>query len=144
MRILRSPGAVLAGCAVLALAIGFATPAAMRAFGISELRTFQMGFFLTNLAYTLVAAVIAGYVCGRIAGRHEVAHAAAIGLAAIVASFLMMRQQGATQPGAYDMTMAGCAPIAAMVGAALAMMQRIGRGRQTSAARLTTGEASSS
>ena len=127
MRVVRSLIAVLAGFVLLATVVGLATPAAMRAFGISEPRTFHMGFFLANLAYTLVAAVAAGYLCGRIAGKHEVAHAAAIGLAAIVASFLTMRQQGATQPGAYDMTMAGCAPISAMVGAALAMMQRIGR-----------------
>ncbi len=127
MRVVRSVIAVLAGFGLLATVVSLATPAAMRAFGISELRTFQMGFFLANLAYTLVAAVAAGYLCGRIAGKHEVAHAAAIGLAAIVASFLTMRQHGATLPGAYDMTMAGCAPISAMVGAALAMMQRIGR-----------------
>ena len=125
MRILRSLLAVLSGSAVLAMVLGFATPAAMRAFDVSEVRTFQMGFFLTNLAYTLVAALAAGYVCGRIARTHEVAHAAAIGLAAIVASFLTMRQQGAAQPGAYEMTMAGCAPISAMVGAALAMMRRL-------------------
>jgi hypothetical protein len=121
----RSLLAVVLGFTAFALLTGLATPAAMRAFRVEELATFQMGFFITNLAYVVVAALLAGYLTGRIARRLEIAHAAAVGLSIIITTFVAMRQRGAGLPGPYDMTTAGCGPISAMVGAAVAMIQRL-------------------
>ena len=125
MTVVKTLLAVLAGFGVFATVTGLATPFAMRAFGITELATFHMGFFIVNLAYSVTAALAAGYLAGRIAGAREIPHAAAIGMMIVIAVFLAMRQRGAEQPGAYEMTTAGCGPVAAMVGAAIAMAQRL-------------------
>lgn len=125
MSLVRSVLAVLVGFAFFAIVAGVATPYAMRAFGVEEVASFEMGFFMANLAYVVVAALVAGYVAGRVAGRLEIAHAAAVGLAMIVTAFLAMRQRGAVVPGPYELTTAGCGPLSAMVGAGVAMLQRL-------------------
>jgi hypothetical protein len=117
--------AVALGFSLFALVTGLATPAAMRAFDVTELATFQMQFFVVNLVYTVLAALAAGYLTGRIAGKLEIPHAAAVGMIAIVAGFLQMQEHGAITPGPYEMTTAGCGPISAMIGAAVAMVQRL-------------------
>src|SRR5258708_184034 len=104
LSLVRSLLAVVLGFGLFAIVTGLATPRAMRAFGVSELATFQMAFFITNLAYSVVAALAAGYLTGRIAGKLEIAHAAAVGIVIVIATFLRMRQHGAAQPGPYEMT----------------------------------------
>jgi hypothetical protein len=96
----------------------------MRSFGVAEVASFEMGFFMANLSVVVLAALVAGYFTGRIAGRFEIAHAAATGTGMIVTAFLAMRQRGAVMPGPYELTTAGCGPISAMVGAGVAMLQR--------------------
>ena len=95
MRLVRSLLAVLLGFAVFAIVTGVATPYAMRTFGVAEVASFEMGFFMANLSVVVLAALVAGYFTGRIAGRFEIAHAAAIGIGMIVAAFLAMRQRDA-------------------------------------------------
>ena len=116
MKVLRSLLAVTLGFGLFALVMGLATP---------QMTAFQMNFFVLNLFVTVAAALAAGYLTGRIAGRLEIPHAAAVGMIAIVVSFLQMREHGAAQPGPYEMTTAGCAPVSAMIGAAVAMVQRL-------------------
>jgi hypothetical protein len=129
LRLVRSLLAVLLGFAFFALVTGLVTPYAMRAFGVAEVASFEMSFFMANLSVVVLAALVAGYFTGRVAGRLEIAHAAAVGIAMIVAAFLAMRQRGAVMPGPYELTTAGCGPISAMVGAGVAMLQRLRRDR---------------
>ena len=129
MRLIRSLLAVLLGFAVFAIVTGVATPYAMQTFGVAEVASFEMGFFMANLSVVVLAALVAGYFTGQLAGRFEIAHAAAVGIAMIVAAFLAMRQRGAVMPGPYELTTAGCGPISAMVGAGMAMLQRLRRDR---------------
>jgi hypothetical protein len=125
LTLVRSLLAVVLGFALFAMVTGLVTPYAMRTFGVAEVASFEMGFFMANLAYVVLAALAAGYLTGRVVGRFEIAHAAAVGIAIIVAAFLAMRQRGAIMPGPYELTTAGCGPISAMVGAGVAMLQRL-------------------
>jgi hypothetical protein len=85
---------------------------------------------LTNTApgnYLLVSvagAVLGGYVTARIAGAHEFPHAAGVGMLIIGMSILSMRQQGASQPDWYQIAIAGCGPISAMIGAAIRLLTK--------------------
>ena len=112
MKVVRRLSAVFAGSVIFAGAIAVA-------------RQFQANGFITHLVWTVLAALAAGWVTGRIARAHEVAHAAAIGLFIVMAAIVVMRQRGATQPGPYELTLAGCGPISVMIGAAMAMVQRL-------------------
>ena len=76
------------------------------------------------MTWTVAAAVVSGYITARIAGAHEFPHAAAVGLLMIGMSFLSMRQEGASRPGWYQITIAGCGPISAMIGAAIRLLAK--------------------
>ncbi len=86
-----------------------------------------MHYLVVSLIWTVAGAMLAGYVTARVAGSHEFPHAAALGLLMVLLSFLSMRQQGISQPGWYQTTVAGCGPISAMLGAAVRMLTK-GRG----------------
>jgi hypothetical protein len=86
-----------------------------------------MNFLLVSVAWTVAAAVLAGYTAARIAGSREFPHAAALGLLMVIISLASMRQEGIKQPGWYQTTIAGCGPIAAMIGAAIRLLTK---GRQ--------------
>jgi hypothetical protein len=81
-------------------------------------------YLLASLVWTVAAAVLSGYAAARIAGAHEFPHAAAVGLLMIAMSFLSMRQEGARQPGWYQISIAGCGPISALIGAALRLLTK--------------------
>jgi hypothetical protein len=83
-----------------------------------------MNYLLLSVSWTVAAAVLGGYITARIAGSHEFPHVAAVGLLMIVASFLSMRQEGIAQPGWYQTAIAGCGPLAAMIGAAIRLLTR--------------------
>ncbi len=116
MRILRSLAAVVAGYAVLA--------AILRAFAPAPADAADMNYFLLSLTWTIVGAVTAGYAAALIAGSHEIPHAAGVGFLMIVMSLVSMRQRGISRPGWYETTVAGCGPIAAMIGAAVRMLTK--------------------
>ena len=94
-------------------------------FAIARL-TSASGLWL-GIAATVAAAVAAGYVTALIAGAHEFPHVAAVGMLMIFTGFLAMRQEGATQPGWYQIAIAGCGPISAMIGAAIRLLIRLRR-----------------
>jgi hypothetical protein len=77
-----------------------------------------------GITTTVAAALLSGYVTALIAGAHEFPHAAAVGMLMIVTGFVAMRQEGATQPGWYEIAIAGCGPISAMLGAAVRLLTK--------------------
>jgi len=89
-----------------------------------------VNYLVLGVVWTIAAAVVAGYVTARIAGAHEFPHAAAVGLLMIGMSILSMRQEGASQPGWYQIAIAGCGPISAMIGVAIRLL---GKPRRKSA-----------
>lgn len=95
-------------------------------------------YLLLSVTWTIGAAVLGGYVAALIAGAHEFPHAAAVGLLMIGMSFLSMREEGASRPGWYQITIAGCGPISAMIGAAIRLLTK---SRQTANSN-TSGAAS--
>jgi uncharacterized membrane protein len=96
-------------------------------------------YLVLGVVWTIAAAVVAGYVTARIAGAHEFPHAAAVGMLMIVMSFLSMRQEGASTPGWYQIAIAGCGPISAMIGVAIRLL---GKPKGQTANANTSGAAS--
>jgi len=60
-----------------------------------------------------------------IAGAHEFPHVAAVGLFMVWLGYMSMRAEGASQPGWEQITIAGCGPISAMVGAAIRVLTKL-------------------
>jgi hypothetical protein len=116
VRILRSAAAVAGGYGFMNLILGKFAPAPGNA-GSAD-------YFLLSLAWTIVGAVAAGFVAAVIAGRHEITHAAGVGFLLILWSLWSMRQQGIARPGWIETIVAGCGPIAVMIGAALRMLTK--------------------
>ena len=134
MRIVRSVGAVVAGFLIFAVFIRV-----LNVFtGLAESGGEIMNFLVLSVTWTVAAAVLAGYTAARIAGSREFPHAAALGLLMVVVSLASMRQEGVSQPGWYQTTIAGCGPISAMIGAAVRLLTK---GSQT-ANRNTSADAS--
>ena len=119
MKILRTLAALVAGFALFASLIGVFHPLVERTLGVEHFQSFSMSVLFATLAYSVVSAVLAGYLVGLIAGRREVPHAAGLGLMIIAMSIATMRKLGEVRPGWYEVTIAGCGPIAAIFGAAV-------------------------
>jgi hypothetical protein len=79
---------------------------------------------LIGVAGTVVAAVLAGYTAAFIGGAHEFPHAAAVGLFMVGMGFVSMMQEGATKPGWHQISVAGCGPISALIGAAIRLLTK--------------------
>jgi hypothetical protein len=77
-----------------------------------------------GVVLTVVGAILGGYIAARIAGAHEFPHAAAVGMLMIGLSFLSMREEGVSRPGWYQITIAGCGPISALLGAAIRLLTK--------------------
>jgi hypothetical protein len=122
--VFRSLAAIASGFGVTALTVGLLTPVTMRAFGVTGRESLNMGYFAVHLGYTVLATLAGGYVAALVARSHEMPHAAAIGMLLIFMSFLSMREHAQSRPDWYELTVAGCGPIAAMVGAALRMLTK--------------------
>ncbi len=120
MRIARSLLAVLFGFIVFFVIIRVLTAFT----GSLDAGGAVMNYLLLSLSWTVAGAVIAGYTTARIAASHEFPHAAALGLLMVVVSIVSMRQEGISQPGWYQTTIAGCGPIAAMLGAAIRLLTK--------------------
>jgi hypothetical protein len=92
--------------------------------------TFGNSLYL-SVGWTIVASVLGGYIAARIAGAHEFPHAAAVGMLMIALSFLSMREEGVSRPGWYQITIAGCGPISALIGAAIRLLTKPRQDPQT-------------
>jgi hypothetical protein len=123
VRIVRSVVAVVVGFLIFAVLIHL-----LNVFmGVAESGGAVLNFLLLSVTWTVAAAVLSGYTAARLAGSREFPHAAALGLIMVIVSFASMRQEGITQPGWYQTTIAGCGPISAMIGAAIRLLTK---GRQ--------------
>ena len=111
MRIVRSIAGIIVGFGIF--------------FGIARL-TSASGLWL-GISATVAGAILSGYVTALIAGAHEFPHVAAVGMLMVITGFLSMRQEGAARPGWYEIAIAGCGPISAMIGAAIRLLTRLGR-----------------
>lgn len=116
MKFVRSLAAVAAGCAV--------TFAILRGFAPAPADSAGMNYFMLSIAWTVAGAIAGGFVAAWIAGGREMPHAAGLGFIMVAMSFVSMKQHGASRPGWYETAVAGCGPIAAMLGAALRMLTR--------------------
>lgn len=81
-----------------------------------------MNYFLLSAACIAAASLLGGLVTAFIADGHELAHAAGLGLVMIVMSIVSMREAGAAAPGWYETSVAGCGPMAALLGAAIRLL----------------------
>jgi len=77
-----------------------------------------------NATCTIAAAIVSGFITSLIAGSHEFPWTATVGMLMVAAGFITMMQQELPRPGWYEMTIAGCGPAAAMLGAALALLAK--------------------
>jgi hypothetical protein len=73
---------------------------------------------------TVAAGCAAGYLAALIAGAHEFPHAATVGLGIVALGFASMRAAGVDRPGWYQIAIAGCGPISAMIGAAVRLLTK--------------------
>jgi hypothetical protein len=81
-------------------------------------------YLLLSVVWTVTAAILGGFIAARIAGAHEFPHAAAVGMLMIGMSFISMREEGVSRPGWYQITIAGCGPISALIGAAIRLLTK--------------------
>jgi len=104
--------------------IFFAIIHMLSAFAGSLTGTAPGNYLFLSVGWTVVAAILGGYIAARIAGAHEFPHAAAVGMLMIAMSVLSMRNEGVSRPGWYQITIAGCGPISALIGAAIRMLTK--------------------
>ena len=108
MRIVRSAAGIVVGFALFYAAVRMLPESGM----------------LVNVTLTIVAALISGYVTALVAGAHEFPHAAAVGMLMVGMGVVLMRQEGAAQPGWHQISISGCGPISAMIGAAIRLLTK--------------------
>lgn len=112
MKTARSILAVAAGYGFMAVIMKFFAPAPSEG----------MNYFLISATCVTAASLVGGLVTAFVADGHEFAHAAGLGFIMIVVSFLSMRQSGESRPGWYEMTLAACGPMAALLGSAIRLL----------------------
>ena len=120
MKYVRSVLAVAAGYAAMVAILRFFAPA----------RSEGMNYFLLSATCIAAASLLGGLVTAFIAEGHEFAHAAGLGFVMIVMSIVSMREAGAATPGWYETSVAGCGPMAALLGAAIRLLLKP-RGRNS-------------
>ncbi len=86
--------------------------------------TYPTNYLLLNLMCTISAAVLCGYLTALIAGRYELPHAATLGVVMVMVGFLAMHQAAAKRPGWPEIAIAGCGPIAALIGGAIRVLTK--------------------
>ncbi len=120
MKVARGLIAVFSGYGLMMLVLRFFAPGPEGA---------GMHYFLTSASWTVGGALLAGFVTAWIAGERELPCASGLGLIMIAMSVVAMRNEGASRPGWYETSIAGCGPIAALLGAALRMLMKSRRAR---------------
>lgn len=133
MKVVRSVAGIALGFLVF-----FAIIRMLSAFAGTLTNAPPSGYLLLSLAWTIVAAMLGGYIAARIAGAHEFPHAAAVGFLIILMGFFSMKAEGASRPDWYQITLGGCGPISAMIGAAIRLLTK-----PRQAAKLNTSGAAS-
>jgi hypothetical protein len=113
---------------LLGIAVGFGVffsiVQMLSAFAGSLTNAAPGNYLFLSVTWTVLAALLSGYITALIAGAHEFPHVAAVGMLMIGMSVLSMRQEGASRPGWYQIAIAGCGPISAMIGAAIRLLTK--------------------
>lgn len=109
MRVVRSAAGILAGFGIFYAAV--------------RMLPEESGLLL-NVTLTIIAALAGGYATAWIAGAHEFPHVAAVGMMMVGMGVISMRQEGAVQPGWHQISIAGCGPVSAMIGAAIRLLTK--------------------
>jgi hypothetical protein len=115
VKVTRGLAAVFAGYGLMMLVLHFFAPGPEGA---------GMHYFLMSASWTIGAAMLAGFVTAWIAGERELPYASGLGLIMIAMSVVAMRNEGASRPGWYETSIAGCGPIAALLGASVRMLMK--------------------
>jgi hypothetical protein len=129
MKIARGVVGVLFGFGVF-----FAIVHMLSAFAGSLSNTAPGNYLFLSVAWTIAAGILGGYIAARIAGAHEFPHAAAVGMLMIAMGFLSMRQEGVSRPGWYQIVIAGCGPISALIGAAIRLFHKVANAKTSAPA----------
>ena len=115
MKVVRPLIGVAVGYAVMALFLHFFGPGPTGS---------GMGYFIESAAWTVAAALLAGFTTAWIALGAELPAASILGLVIVAMSVVAMRRRGISRPGWYETSMAGCGPVAALLGAAIRLLIR--------------------
>jgi hypothetical protein len=118
VKVARGIFGVFAGYGVMVLVLRFLGPGPVGT---------GMPYFVRSALWTVGAAMLGGFITAWIAGQRELPYASALGLIMIATSVIAMHNQGASRPGWYETSIAGCGPIAALLGAAVRMLLRVRR-----------------
>jgi len=110
--------------AVVGVAVGYAVMAFFLHFFGPGSTGSGMGYFIESAAWTIAAALLAGFSAAWIAVGSELPAASTLGLLIVAMSVVAMRRQGISRPGWYEISMAGCGPVAALLGAAVRLLIR--------------------
>jgi len=108
VRVVRSAAGILVGFGIFYAAV----------------RMLAESGLMLSVTLTILAALVGGYATALIAGAHEFPHVAAVGMMMVGMGVVSMRQEGATQPGWQQISIAGCGPISAMIGAAVRLLTK--------------------
>ncbi len=120
----RSFAAITAGLVIVVAVLAVVEPIATKAFGLENFESFNFGYVMTNLGYTVVATMLAGYVTAWIAGDREIRHAAVLAKFLFSLAILGVVRRGQTRPGWAELILGGCGPVSALFGAAVRRTQR--------------------
>lgn len=117
---LRSIAGVAAGCGLFLGALQFVPWLVENSAADSNPTLFVM----VHVAVAAVAGVLAGFLTALIAGRRELPHTSPVGLFMVGVAVWAMRQQAVFRPGWYQLAIAGCGPVSAMVGGGIVALLR--------------------
>ncbi len=115
MKVVRGVVGVAVGYAVMALFLHFFGPGPTGA---------GMAYFIESAAWTVAGALLAGFATAWIAVGAELPATSTLGFIIVAMSLVAMRREGISRPGWYETSMAGCGPVAALLGAAIRLFIR--------------------
>jgi phage-related minor tail protein len=102
-----------------------------------------INYVLLHVTWTVLVALVCGFLTAWIAGTHEFPHVATLGFLMVGLSAYSMKDQAVFRPGWYQIAVAGCGPISAMVGAGVRVFVRLRQPAKAAAENVnTSGEAS--
>jgi hypothetical protein len=81
-------------------------------------------YLLAGVTITIAGALLGGYLTALIAGEHEFPYSATVGLLIVGFAFISVRQNVDSRPGWYQIALAGCGPISAMIGAGIRLLTK--------------------
>ncbi len=121
MTVVRGICGVIAGFLLAIAVIAACERTAIVSFDVKNI---GVAYMVASVAWTVFAALFGGFVAAWIAGARELPWSAGVGFLLVVLSIVLMRRQGAAQPGWYETAVAGCGPISALIGGAIRLLTK--------------------